>query len=194
MATTPTQWTLRTTDTFVTSGITRLRRRWLSALRARTLCPSGILVVISCWIVCPAIDLTCSIDTILSNLLKSGLEISPLKKKNLSPYQPFKRFEIEQLKQIAGHASTEWWLIVTSSAVRNSLIVLTKIIQHFPAIQNLATVIEKRVEKVVLIETITWETTGSTLSPRCVRRRKRKGKICISRHGAIRYTILASQI
>ena len=32
--------------------------------------------------------------------------------------------------------------------IRNSLIVLTKIIQHFPAIQNLATVIEKRVEKV----------------------------------------------
>merc|ERR1719220_478842 len=31
--------------------------------------------------------------------------------------------------------------------IRNSLIVLTKIIQHFPAIQNLATVIEKRVEK-----------------------------------------------
>ena len=34
------------------------------------------------------------------------------------------------------------------SVLRNSLIVLTKIIQHFPAIQNLATVIEKRVEKV----------------------------------------------
>ena len=34
------------------------------------------------------------------------------------------------------------------SILRNSLIVLTKIIQHFPAIQNLATVIEKRVEKV----------------------------------------------
>merc|ERR1711971_559254 len=32
--------------------------------------------------------------------------------------------------------------------IRNSLIVLTKIIHHFPAIQNLATVIEKRVEKV----------------------------------------------
>ena len=32
--------------------------------------------------------------------------------------------------------------------IRNSLIVLTKIIQFFPAIQNLATVIEKRVEKV----------------------------------------------
>ena len=32
--------------------------------------------------------------------------------------------------------------------IRNSLIVLTKIIQHFPVIQNLATVIEKRVEKV----------------------------------------------
>jgi len=32
--------------------------------------------------------------------------------------------------------------------IRNSLIVLTKIIQHFPAIQNLATVIEKRIEKV----------------------------------------------
>ena len=35
------------------------------------------------------------------------------------------------------------------SILRNSLIVLTKIIQHFPAIQNLATVIEKRVEKVL---------------------------------------------
>ena len=33
--------------------------------------------------------------------------------------------------------------------IRNSLIVLTKIIQHFPAIQNLATVIEKRIEKVL---------------------------------------------
>jgi len=32
--------------------------------------------------------------------------------------------------------------------IRNSLIVLTKIIHHFPAIQNLATVIEKRIEKV----------------------------------------------
>ena len=32
--------------------------------------------------------------------------------------------------------------------IRNSLIVLTKIIQHFPVIQNLATVIEKRVDKV----------------------------------------------
>ena len=32
--------------------------------------------------------------------------------------------------------------------IRNSLIVMTKIIQHFPVIQNLATVIEKRVEKV----------------------------------------------
>merc|ERR1719347_549001 len=32
--------------------------------------------------------------------------------------------------------------------IRNSLIVLTKIIQHFPAIQNLATVVEKRIEKV----------------------------------------------
>merc|ERR1719187_2015047 len=32
--------------------------------------------------------------------------------------------------------------------IRNALIVLTKIIQHFPAIQNLATVIEKRIEKV----------------------------------------------
>merc|ERR1719328_635925 len=32
--------------------------------------------------------------------------------------------------------------------IRNSLIVLTKIIQHFPVIQNLATVIEKRIEKV----------------------------------------------
>ena len=32
--------------------------------------------------------------------------------------------------------------------IRNSLIVLTKIIQFFPVIQNLATVIEKRIEKV----------------------------------------------
>merc|ERR1719228_1866828 len=32
--------------------------------------------------------------------------------------------------------------------IRNSLIVLTKIIQHFPAIQNLATVIEKRIDRV----------------------------------------------
>ena len=35
--------------------------------------------------------------------------------------------------------------------IRNSLIVLTKIIQHFPVIQNLATVIEKRIEKVKII-------------------------------------------
>ena len=32
--------------------------------------------------------------------------------------------------------------------IRNSLIVLTKIIQFFPVIQNLATVIEKRIDKV----------------------------------------------
>ena len=36
--------------------------------------------------------------------------------------------------------------------IRNSLIVLTKIIQHFPVIQNLATVIEKRVDKVKEID------------------------------------------
>jgi THO complex subunit 2 len=35
--------------------------------------------------------------------------------------------------------------------IRNSLIVLTKIIHHFPAIQNLATVIEKRIEKVNIL-------------------------------------------
>lgn len=32
--------------------------------------------------------------------------------------------------------------------IRNSLIVLTKIIQHFPVIQNLGSVIDKRIEKV----------------------------------------------
>ena len=52
--------------------------------------------------------------------------------------------------------------------IRNSLIVLTKIIQHFPVIQNLATVIEKRIEKVTTLITLINKTVKSTNIPRQV--------------------------
>ena len=69
--------------------------------------------------------------------------------------------------------------------IRNSLIVLTKIIQHFPVIQNLATVIEKRIEKVKIIIFYVVKRLSNFLF-RFVRMRKRRDKICISRQEVIR--------
>ena len=70
--------------------------------------------------------------------------------------------------------------------IRNSLIVLTKIIQHFPVIQNLATVIEKRIEKVKIIILFYIVKRLSNFLFRFVRMRKRRDKICTSRQEVIR--------
>ena len=63
--------------------------------------------------------------------------------------------------------------------IRNSLIVLTKIIQHFPVIQNLATVIEKRVEKVN--RDIRMFSQFHFIFSRFVMKRRRRDRICTSR-------------
>ena len=71
--------------------------------------------------------------------------------------------------------------------IRNSLIVLTKIIQHFPVIQNLATVIEKRVDKVKEIDDsgkIIF--VNQKIFKRFVRMKRTKDKISTSKPGATR--------
>ena len=70
--------------------------------------------------------------------------------------------------------------------IRNSLIVLTKIIQHFPVIQNLATVIEKRVDKVSTQTFLIDYQTEIFNFFRFVRKRRIKDKICTSRQEVIK--------